>query len=323
MHYRFLISLWMKPPCCWHTVMTVTVPFNEITGMGRHYLRCVLQTHFFCNTCTGPQGFQVVEAAIFQDNWHMKVNRFSALCTGCLYPQGDIPGTHFFYRLSWLQVQSVTGRMSTKNSNDTVENRTRDLPACSSVPQPTVPHPSPHKYTLLNLHLPALSMVWTFVTHTSYPQYLDYTTANTEHITNHWKNAHELNCSCLLSNTVQLQPPYIVYIHIYRMGVPLSLPPAMAIIYLVNKHTYWIFWHMQHKLLLYLHKMLCISQCYLFLVYKIFTFYIKNVLKFKCLNLSLKVNQYWNTQHSCLLQPIPASQGQVCSMELALHFNKN
>ena len=26
-----------------------------------------------------------------------------------------------------------------KNSNDTIENRTHDLPACSSVPQPTVP----------------------------------------------------------------------------------------------------------------------------------------------------------------------------------------
>jgi hypothetical protein len=26
-----------------------------------------------------------------------------------------------------------------KNSNDTIENRNRDLPACSAVPQPTVP----------------------------------------------------------------------------------------------------------------------------------------------------------------------------------------
>jgi len=29
--------------------------------------------------------------------------------------------------------------MSMKNSNDTIENRTRDLPACSTVPQPNVP----------------------------------------------------------------------------------------------------------------------------------------------------------------------------------------
>jgi hypothetical protein len=29
--------------------------------------------------------------------------------------------------------------MSIKNSNDTIGNRTRDLPACSAVPQPTAP----------------------------------------------------------------------------------------------------------------------------------------------------------------------------------------
>jgi hypothetical protein len=29
--------------------------------------------------------------------------------------------------------------MSIKNSNDNIENRTRDLPACSAVPQPTAP----------------------------------------------------------------------------------------------------------------------------------------------------------------------------------------
>jgi len=29
--------------------------------------------------------------------------------------------------------------MSSENSNDTTENRTRDLPACSAVPQPTAP----------------------------------------------------------------------------------------------------------------------------------------------------------------------------------------
>ena len=29
--------------------------------------------------------------------------------------------------------------MSMKNSNDTTENRTRDLPSCGAVPQPTAP----------------------------------------------------------------------------------------------------------------------------------------------------------------------------------------
>ena len=32
-----------------------------------------------------------------------------------------------------------------KNSNDTIGNRTRDLPACSAVPQPTAPTRTPHK----------------------------------------------------------------------------------------------------------------------------------------------------------------------------------
>ena len=37
-------------------------------------------------------GFQEVEAPRFQDNRHMKVFRLSALSTGRLYPQGNIPG---------------------------------------------------------------------------------------------------------------------------------------------------------------------------------------------------------------------------------------
>ena len=38
---------------------------------------------------------QEVEAPRFQDIWHMKVVRLSALRIGCLYPPGNIPGTHF------------------------------------------------------------------------------------------------------------------------------------------------------------------------------------------------------------------------------------
>ena len=62
----------------------------------------------------------------------------SALRTGCLYLPGNIDGTHFCYRLSQPQGHSAAGRiMSTKNSNDSIGNRSRDLPACSAVPQPT------------------------------------------------------------------------------------------------------------------------------------------------------------------------------------------
>jgi hypothetical protein len=50
------------------------------------------------------------------------VARLSALRTGRLYPQGH----------------SAAGRiMSMKKSSGTIGNRTRYLPACSAVPQPT------------------------------------------------------------------------------------------------------------------------------------------------------------------------------------------
>jgi hypothetical protein len=88
--------------------------------------------------------FQEVEAPIFLDNWHMKVVRLSALRTGRLYPPGNIPGTHFCSRLSRPQGHSATERiMSMKNFNDTIGNRTRELPACSAVPEPTAPPRAP------------------------------------------------------------------------------------------------------------------------------------------------------------------------------------
>jgi hypothetical protein len=45
-----------------------------------------------------------------------------------------------------------------KNSNDTIGNRTRDLPACSSVPQPTAPRRAPYilqsdSFTLCKLYI--------------------------------------------------------------------------------------------------------------------------------------------------------------------------
>jgi hypothetical protein len=49
-----------------------------------------------------------------------------------------IPGTHFCYRLRRPQGHSAAGRIrSTEKSNNLIAIRTRDLPACSIVPQPT------------------------------------------------------------------------------------------------------------------------------------------------------------------------------------------
>ena len=76
--------------------------------------------------------------------WGSQISRQSAHEDGKLVssthrpslPPGNIPGTHFCYRLSRPQGHSEAGRiMSMENSNDTIGNRTRYLPACTAVPQ--------------------------------------------------------------------------------------------------------------------------------------------------------------------------------------------
>jgi hypothetical protein len=67
------------------------------------------------------------------DNRHMKAVKLSALYTGRLYPPGNIYGTHFYQSLCRPQGLSAAGMiMSMKHSNDTIGNRTCDLPACSA-----------------------------------------------------------------------------------------------------------------------------------------------------------------------------------------------
>jgi hypothetical protein len=85
-------------------------------------------------------GFQVVKIHIFANSSQMKVLSLSALCTGRPYPQRNITVTHFLWRLNRLQGHSAAGRiMSMKNSSDTIGNQTGEIPACSTVPQPTAP----------------------------------------------------------------------------------------------------------------------------------------------------------------------------------------
>jgi hypothetical protein len=66
----------------------------------------------------------------------MKVVRMSALRTGRLYSPGNISVR------DWVDPRAIVrpkGLCQWKNSSDTIGNRTRDLPVCSAVPQPTVP----------------------------------------------------------------------------------------------------------------------------------------------------------------------------------------
>jgi hypothetical protein len=62
----------------------------------------------------------------------------SALRADRPLPSRKIPGIHVCYRHSRPQDHSAAGRIRpTEKSNDLIGNRTRDLPACSIVPQPT------------------------------------------------------------------------------------------------------------------------------------------------------------------------------------------
>ena len=99
---------------------------------------------FSLRTIALPWGFPEVESPRFQDSRHMKVVRSSALRIGRLYLQQIFLILISVKRLRQPQGHSAAERiMSMQNSNDTIENRTRDLPACSAVPQPTAPRHSP------------------------------------------------------------------------------------------------------------------------------------------------------------------------------------
>jgi hypothetical protein len=76
--------------------------------------------------------------------------RLSALHAGRPLPPKNIPGTHFCYRLSRPQGHSTAGRIrSIEKKIHLIETRTRDLPACSIVPQPT----TLVKYVYINIKI--------------------------------------------------------------------------------------------------------------------------------------------------------------------------
>ena len=78
-----------------------------------------IQTHY----CS--RGFHEVEDTRFLDSRHLKVVRLSSLRTDRLYPPGNIPGTHFRWRLSRPEVHSAARRItSIKHSNDIIGNLT-------------------------------------------------------------------------------------------------------------------------------------------------------------------------------------------------------
>jgi hypothetical protein len=78
--------------------------------------------------------------------WDSRISRQSAHEGGKVVSPTDRPylppvrilGTHFCQRLSRPQGHSAAGKIkSLKSLSDSIGNRTRDLPVCSAVPEPT------------------------------------------------------------------------------------------------------------------------------------------------------------------------------------------
>ena len=94
---------------------------------------------------------------------HFKTS-LSALGTGRLYPLGNILGTRFCYRTSQPQGHRAAGRiMPMKNSFDIIGNRTRNIPACSVVPQPTGPPRAPNSWLIPSNSQQALPYVLSLI----------------------------------------------------------------------------------------------------------------------------------------------------------------
>jgi len=86
--------------------------------------------------------------------------------------------------------------MSMKKSNDNIGNRTRDLPACSAVPQPTALPLTPSCYQLYPI-LGAFAELWK-VTVNFFMSVCP--SVRMEQICSHWMNFHQVWCLSISEN---------------------------------------------------------------------------------------------------------------------------
>ena len=111
-----------------------------------------LRAFFVCKGKVNISCYRPGQALGVPAGWDSRISRQSEHTGGKVVshthrpslPTGRIPGTQLCQRLSRPQGHNTTGRIkSLKNSSDYIGNGTRDLLACSAVPQPTAPPRTP------------------------------------------------------------------------------------------------------------------------------------------------------------------------------------
>ena len=85
-----------------------------------------------------------------------------------LYHSGNIPDMHFCWRMS--RPQGGRKDYVNKNSIDTIGNRTRDLPACSAVPQPTAPPCAQWLVCTTRIDIDMRACVWPMIALSLFPR---------------------------------------------------------------------------------------------------------------------------------------------------------
>ena len=84
-----------------------------------------------------------------------------------------------------------------KNSSDTIGNRTRDVPACSAVPQPTAPPRAPKRYINEDKIVPNTDnfMIFAILYFYNFTLVTDITVQNNNEISLHLKPMRLMNYS--------------------------------------------------------------------------------------------------------------------------------